>query len=101
MVVALEALVPGETPQAMAITFGIVGATGQVRVVSDARKSRTDPDPQWRTSQTLTRFLSPTLSDLILLGAAFEIRSGNLDALGWMVAIVSLLTMIAVASPWD
>lgn len=101
LVVALVALIPGETPQAMAYTLVVVGATGLVRVASDARKARTDPNPEWRTRQALLRFLSPTLAYLLSLWAAQQVWSGDPDALGWMVAIVFLLTISAVASSWD
>jgi hypothetical protein len=34
------------------------GVTGIVRVASDVRQARPDPDPQWRTRQALLRFMS-------------------------------------------
>jgi hypothetical protein len=46
LVMALVALIPGETPEAMAITVGNVGGTGLFRVASNALKARTDPDPR-------------------------------------------------------
>lgn len=101
LVVALVALIPGETPQAIAITLGIVGVTGLVRVANDARQARTDPDPRWRTRQSLLRFLSPTLAYAISVWAAVQAWSGDPESLGWIVAIVFLLTISAVASSWD
>ena len=101
LIVALIALIPGETPEAMAITLGLVGGTGLVRVARDARLARTDPDPRWKRGQALLRFLSPLLAYLLCLWAAWQVWGGDAEALGWLVAIVFLLTISAAASSWD
>jgi hypothetical protein len=69
LVVALVALIPGDTPEVFAITLVFVGVTGLVRVARDARLARSDPDPEWRTHHALMHFLSPALAYGICLWA--------------------------------
>jgi hypothetical protein len=47
------------------------------------------------------RFFSPALAYLISLWAAVQIWGGNPDSLGWMIAIVFLLTISAASNSWD
>jgi hypothetical protein len=101
LVVSLVALIPGNTPKAFAIMLAITGVTGALRVVRDALRARSDPDPDWRTHHALMRFLSPVLAYGICLWAASEVWQGDADALGWLVAVVFLLTMSAASSSWD
>lgn len=101
LVVSLVALIPDETPVAIAITLGIVGTTGFLGVVRSVRRARTDPDPDWHTRHALLRFLSPALAYLVCLWAAAEAWQGDPDALNWIVAVVFLLTLSASARSWD
>ena len=101
LVVSLVALIPGDTPEIIAITLVIIGVTGALRVVRDALQARLDPDPEWRTHQALMRFLSPALAYGICLWAAADVWQGDADALGWLVAVVFLLTMSAASSSWE
>lgn len=101
LVVALVALIPGDTPAVIAITLIITGVTGLVRVARDVQQVRTDPDPIWRTHHALVRFLAPALAYGICLWAAKEVWEGDADALGWLVAVVFLLTMSAASSSWE
>jgi hypothetical protein len=81
LVVALVALIPGETPEGIAWLLAIVGVIGILNVALAARRARTDPDPAWRSRHALMRFFSPALAYVCSLWAADEAWRGDPDAL--------------------
>ena len=101
LVIGLVALVPDESPTALVITLGVVGVQGVVRVGSDLRRARADPDPHWSGLRALTRFVSPVIAYLLCLWVAHALWRGEVDALGWLVAVVFLLMMSAASNCWD
>jgi len=101
MLLGLIGLVPTDVGEGFAITLAILGALGILRVASDVRRVRLDPDPEWGSRQALTRFISPTLAYLFCLWLAWRAWENDADALGWLIAIVFLLTISAAASCWD
>ncbi|HEU5431022.1 MAG TPA: hypothetical protein VFU81_05130 [Thermomicrobiales bacterium] len=101
LVVGLIALVPDESRLTLVITLAIVGVQGIVRVALDLRRARRDPDPQWSSAPALIRFVSPTVAYLLCLWLAQAIWRGDVDALGWLVAVVFLLMMSAASNCWD
>jgi hypothetical protein len=101
LVIALIALIPGESGEAIVITLLIVGAQGVWRVVSDLRRWRASPDPLFSRREMWVDMLFPALAYAICLWVAFRIWNGDSDALGWLVAVVFLLLMSAAANSWD
>lgn len=101
LIVALFALVPSDDGQTLVVTLLIVGVQGLVRVASDARKSRADPDPHWSSLRSMLRFGTPLLAYLIALWVAQAIWRGNPDALDWLVAAVFCLLFSAGSNCWD
>jgi hypothetical protein len=101
LVLSLVILIPDDTARALGITLLIIGVQGIIRVASDLRQARRDPDPHWSAVQALTRYVSPALAYLICLGVAVDLSDSITDALGWLVAVVFLLLMSATANCWD
>jgi hypothetical protein len=101
LLIGLAGLVPSEDGQALAITLGIVGVQGIVRVVFDLRQVSADHDPDWGLRQVITRFVSPSTAYVLCLWLAFRVWNLNSDALSWLIAIVFLLTLNAASSCWD
>lgn len=101
LIISIVGLVPDSSGQVLMITLIIVGVQGVVRVASDVRLARTDPDPDWSGRHAFTRVISPTLAYLTCLWLAYIIWQQNADALEWFVMVVLLLTIGASASCWD
>ena len=101
LVIALIALIPGDSPETIAITLLIVGVQGVVRVIFDLRRSRADPDPRWRGQAAMMRFLVPAVAYAICVWLAVDLWQGETDAFGWLVAVVFLLLMSGASSCWD
>src|SRR5215212_5416053 len=59
LAVALVVLIPDTGPLGLGLPLFILGVWGVVRVVADARRVRSDPDPEWHGRSLLTRFASP------------------------------------------
>ena len=101
LAIALVALIPDETGRTLAITLAILGGQGVVRVGTDLRQARADPDPTWRGRQALSRFAAPAAAYACCLWAAIEAWRGDENAFGWLVAATFLLVVSAAASCWD
>jgi hypothetical protein len=101
LVVGLIALIPDDSRTTLVITLGIVGVQGIVRVALDLRRARRDPDPHWSSLPALTRFVSPTIAYLLCLWLTQAFWRGDIDAVGWLVAVVFLLMMSAASNCWD
>lgn len=101
LVLALVALIPGNSREAIVITLLVIGVQGVFRVVGDLRRSRTDPDPRWTGRSALIRSLSPAIAYAICLWLAVDFWQGDSDGLGWLVAVVFLLLISAAGSCWD
>jgi hypothetical protein len=101
MLLGLIGLVPADNGTSFAITLSILGIQGIGRVALDVRRVRRDPDPNWGGRQALTRFISPTLAYLFCLWLAWRCWENDADDLGWLIAIVFLLTINAAATSWD
>jgi hypothetical protein len=101
LVIALIALVPDDTARSLAITLLIVGVQGIIRVALDLRRSRSDPDPQWRALHALTRYISPLLAYGLCLWLGSDLWDGHSEVLGSIVAIVFLLLLSASSNCWD
>jgi hypothetical protein len=85
----------------LAITLAITGGQGIVRVIQELRQVSAERDPEWSVRHLITRFISPSLAFLICLWLAFRVWNLDADALGWLIAIVFLLTLNAASSCWD
>jgi hypothetical protein len=101
LVIGLVALIPGDSPEPIIITLLIVGVQGIIRVVTDLRRSRADPDPRWRSQTALMRFFAPALAYVLCLWVAENLWRGETEAFDWLVAVVFLLLMSAASSCWD
>ena len=101
LVLGLIALIPDESPTPLVVTLAIVGLQGILRVGSDLRRARADPDPRWSSVGALSRFVAPTLAYLLCLWVAWALAQGEVEALGWLVAVVFLLLMNAASNCWD
>ncbi len=101
LTVSLVALIPQLSVIALAATLLIVGGLGVIRVASDVRRTRTDPDPSWRQRSALMRFASPLAGYLCCLWAAVGVWRGDFDELGWLVGFVFFLMFSAASSCWD
>ena len=101
LVIALVALIPDDTARTLTITLFIVGVQGIIRLITDLRGARRDPDPHWSANKALARYVSPGLAYLICLGVAVDLSDSVTDALGWLVAVVFLLLISAAANCWD
>ncbi|MCC7025175.1 MAG: hypothetical protein IT338_20245 [Thermomicrobiales bacterium] len=101
LLIGLMGLVPDDSGTALMITLVIVGAQGLLRVTTDLRKVRHDPDPHWRGNRAVGLVISPTLAYATCLWLALTIWRQDADSLGWAIAIVLLLMISAAASCWD
>lgn len=100
LVLGIAGLVPDDDGKTLAGALVVLGGQGIVRVILDMRRVRTDPDPNWGR-RALLRFASPAAAYVFCLWLAFTLWQGDVDALGWLVAIVFFLTISAAASCWD
>lgn len=101
VILGLAALAPSDHGTTLLVTLIIVGLQGVVRVARDVQVARTDPDPAWSGRNAFTRVISPTLAYVAALYLAFGIWRQDDGVLGWLVAVVFLLTLNAAASCWD
>jgi hypothetical protein len=101
LIIGLAGLVPPDAGPTLAITLAITGGLGIVRLIQELRQVSAERDPEWSVRHLITRFISPTLAFLICLWLAFRVWKLDADALGWLIAIVFLLTLNAASSCWD
>ena len=101
LAVALVALVPDIGPVGLGLPLLILSGWGVARVVGDARRVRRDPAPEWRGRLVLTRFAGPLAGYAATLWVGTQAVRGDVEAVGWLVATVFLLTMSAAGSCWD
>jgi hypothetical protein len=101
LVIALVALIPDNSREAIAITLLIIGVQGVFRVITDLRRSRDDPDPRWTGRSALIRSLSPAIAYAMCWWLAVDLWQGDSDALGWLVVVVVLLLISAAGTCWD
>lgn len=101
LIIGLAGLVPARVGGAFAVTLTIVGVQGVLRVISDLRRVTSAHDPDTGARQVLVRFVSPAAAYVISLWLAYSIWQKDIDQLGWLIAVVFLLTMSAASSCWD
>jgi hypothetical protein len=101
LAVALVVLIPDAGPLGLGLPLLILGVWGVARVISDARRVRNDPAPEWHGLAVLTRFASPLAGYVIALWVGTQILLGDADAVGWLVASVFFLMMSAASNCWD
>jgi hypothetical protein len=101
LVVALVVLIPDTGPLGLGLPLLILGIWGVARVVADARRVRSDPDPEWHGRSVLTRFASPLAGYAIAVWVGAQVLRGDADAVGWLVATVFFLMMSAAGNCWD
>jgi hypothetical protein len=101
LVFALVVLIPETGPLGLGLPVFILGVWGVVRVFMDARRVRSDPNPEWHGRTMLTRFASPLAGYVIAVWVGTEILRGDADAVGWLVATVFFLMMSATSNCWD
>jgi hypothetical protein len=101
LIIGLAGLVPDATGQTLAITLAISGGQGIVRLILDLRQVSRDRDPEWTLRHVITRFVSPALAYLTCLWLAPRAWNHDASSLGWLIAIVFLLTLNAASSCWD
>jgi uncharacterized membrane protein len=101
LVIALVVLIPETGPLGLGVPLLILGIWGVARVVADARRVRSDPDPEWHGRSVLTRFASPLVGYAIAVWVGAQILRGDADAVGWLVATVFFLMMSAAGNCWD
>lgn len=101
LVIALVALIPDSSAQALLVTLLLIGLLGVVRLVTDVRQARRDPDPHWSTGQALLRNVSPAIAYVLAIGLAIDLRDGASQALGAIAVIIGLLLISAAADCWD
>lgn len=101
LVIGLAGLVPARVGETFAITLAFVGVQGVVRVIMDLRRVMADHDPDWDLRQAFIRFVSPAIAYVVCLWLAYSIWNRYEDELGWLIAVVLLLTMSAASSCLD
>ena len=101
LVIALVVLIPETGPLGLGVPLLILGIWGVARVVADARRVRSDPDPEWHGRSVLTRFASPLAGYAIAVWVGTQVLRGDADAVGWLVATVFFLMMSAAGNCWD
>jgi hypothetical protein len=101
LVFALVVLIPEPGSLGLGLPLLVLGIWGVVRVATDARQVRSDPDPEWHGRSVLTRFASPLAGYAIAVWVGIQILRGDADAVGWLVATVFLLMMSAAGNCWD
>ncbi|HEU0114670.1 MAG TPA: hypothetical protein VFQ80_08335, partial [Thermomicrobiales bacterium] len=77
LTVALIALIPEQSVISFAATLIVIGVLGVARVVSDARRTRTDPNPDWQRRSALMRFAAPLAGYLSCIWAGIGIWQGD------------------------
>jgi hypothetical protein len=101
LVIGFAGLVPARVGETFAVTLAFVGAQGVVRVIVDLRRVMADDDPDWNVRQAFIRFVSPAVAYVICLWLAYSVWIKDVDALGWLIAVVLFLTMSAASSCLD
>lgn len=101
LILGLAGLVPGDAGQTLAITLAILGLQGIFRVAVDAVRVRRASNEGLGTWGALTRFITPGLAYLFALWAARGIWLEDPNSLGWLIAMVFMLMIGALASCWD
>ena len=101
LVIAIVALIPDQTPAGMGIPLLIMGGQGLIKAIRDVRIAIQDPNPDWRGSHVVGRFLSPVMGYGICLWSAFLALRSDSDALDWLVPVIFLLMMSALISCWE
>lgn len=101
LVIALVVLIPETGPLGLGVPLLILGIWGVARVVADARRVRSDPDPEWHGRSVLTRFASPLAGYAIAVWVGTQVLRGDADAVGWLAATVFFLMMSAAGNCWD
>lgn len=101
LVIGIVGLVPVSARETLAVTLAILGIQGIARVITDVRRVRSDPDRTWSGWHSLLRFASPGAAYVICLWVAYGIATNDPDELGWLVAVVFLLLISALASCWE
>jgi hypothetical protein len=101
LVIGLAGLVPARVGETFAITLAFLGVQGIVRVITDLRRLTVARDPEWNVRQVFIRFFAPATAYVICLWLAYSVWNRDEDALGWLIAIVLLLTMSAASSCLD
>jgi hypothetical protein len=101
LVIALVALIPDNSALALLATLLIIGVVRVIRLASDVRQVRLDPDPHWSTGQSFLRYVSPAIAFLLAIGLAIDLRDGASAALDGIAAIMGLLLISAAANCRD
>jgi hypothetical protein len=101
LAVALVVLIPDAGPLGLGLPVLILGVWGVARIITDARRVRSDPAPEWHGLPVLTRFASPLAGYAIAVWVGTQILRGDADAVGWLVATVFFLMMSAASNCWD
>lgn len=101
LILGIAGLVPASSRETLAVTLSILSVQGIARVIFDTRQIRTDPDRRWSGRHALLRFVSPGLAYLAMALAAYGVWQSDADALAWLIAVVFLLMMSALASCWE
>jgi hypothetical protein len=101
VILGIAGLVPSDAGTTFVITLLIIGVQGIIRVVTDMRRVRADPDPDWGGRHALIRFVSPAVAYVACLITAYGVWIGDPSYLSWLVAVVFCLTISAAASCWD
>jgi hypothetical protein len=101
LVFSLVVLIPDTGPLGLGLPLLILSVWGIIRVIADARRVRSDPDPEWHGRTMLTRFASPLAGYVIAVWVGTQILRGDADAVGWLVATVFFLMMSATGNCWD
>ncbi|HEX5498416.1 MAG TPA: hypothetical protein VFX03_04280 [Thermomicrobiales bacterium] len=101
LTVALLALTPEQSIVSFTVTLLVIGGLGVARVVSDARRTRTDPNPEWQRRSALIRFAAPLAGYLSCIWAGIGIWRGEPEDLNWLISFVFFLLFSAAGSCWD
>jgi hypothetical protein len=101
LVIGIVGLVPVSARETLAVTLAIVGVQGVLRVLTDVRRVRADPDRTWSGWHSLLRFASPGVAYVLCLWIAFGVANNDPDQLGWLVGVTFFLLSSALASCWE
>jgi hypothetical protein len=101
LVLGLVGLIPDDGGETLAITMVILGVQGIVRIATDMIRVRGDESHEWGSWAALTRFVTPALAYLFLLWSARGVWFEDADSLYWLITIVFLLMIGALASCWE
>jgi hypothetical protein len=94
-------LIPDPTPEALGVTFLLIGGQGLYRVVARLRRVRADPDPDWHRRHALWRFAIPAVGHLTALAVGGLMLRGDPAGVDWLVATVFMLVSSAAGSCWE